>query len=116
MPACINRAASDFNFGEYDFTTSILGNNANGVPVLAAIEVATNAFCGTQSSSVFAACTNFETSNGMEISGLNAEEQSDISVNIKWSGAQTLGFWVEVFTYVDRMWVLRPNNYMDLIR
>ena len=52
----------------------------------------------------------------MEISGLNAEEQSDISVNIKWSGSQTLGFWVEVFTYVDRMWVLRPNNYVDLIR
>jgi len=114
VPAFINQASANFN--EYDYTNANVGNNLSGVPVNKVVENSTNAFSGTLGSSCFTCCTNFETSNGMEISGLNAEEQSDISVNIKWSAGQTLGFWVEVFTYVDRMWVLRPNNYMDLIR
>jgi len=103
-------------YAEYDYTGEQTGYNQWAIPVGLTIETATCAFSGTIPSSCFAACTNFETSNGMEISGLNAEEQSDISVNIKWSGPQNVGMNVEVFTYVDRMWVLRPNNYMDLIR
>lgn len=114
VPSAITVASNCFP--EFDYTNSICGTTAYGIPILQAIESNTCVLSGTQPSCCFAACTNFETSNGMEISGLNAEEQSDISVNIKWSGSQTLGFWVEVFTYVDRMWVLRPNNYMDLIR
>ena len=107
-------------FPEYDYTDTLIAYNVGGVPLLRQMEINdgshTSVFCGTMPSCAFAAATNFETSNGLEISGLNAEEQSDISVNIKWSASQTTGFLIEVFTYVDRMWVLRPNNYLDLIR
>lgn len=43
-----------------------------------------------------------ETSSGMEISGLNAEEQSDISLMVNWSGAQNpQGFILESFVFYD---------------
>ena len=65
--------------------------------------------------STFASAVNFETSNGIEISGLNAEEQSDISFNVSWTAAQSPDHQIEIFTYCDRMWVIKPNNYVDLI-
>jgi hypothetical protein len=65
---------------------------------------------------MYACAVSFETSNGIEISGLNAEEQSDIAFNVQWSQPQTVGFVIEAFVYVDRMWILRPNNYIDLIQ
>lgn len=115
VPAYTNLNPVKYN--EYDFSYTELGYQTDDVPNILQVESAGNGtFCGNLGSSCFAASINFETSNGMEISGLNAEEQSDISVNIIWSGTQTTGFLVEVFTYVDRMWVLRPNNYLDLIR
>jgi len=43
----------------------------------------------------------------MEISGLNAEEQSDISFNVSWTSPQNAGHQIEIFTYVDRMLVLK---------
>lgn len=72
----------------------------------------------SQGSTDFVIATSLETSTGMEISGLNAEEQSDISLMLNWSGAQaTAGtFNVEVYTYYDAMLILRENNVLELIQ
>jgi hypothetical protein len=111
-------------FSEYDYSLLCFGYNAFGIPNVVYAEntqiVVGDVFGGNNTgnmpSSMFCAAINFETSNGVEISGLNAEEQSDISFNVMWSANQSTGFSIECFTYVDVMWVLRPNNYLDLIQ
>jgi hypothetical protein len=64
---------------------------------------------------------DLETSNGIEISGLNAEEQSDISLIANWTlpqvtGASQLPSALEVYSYYDAMIVLRENNVLELIQ
>lgn len=75
-----------------------------------------NAFVGNIPSCCFAMAVDLETSNGVEISGLNAEEQNDISLIARYTAAQTSSFTFEVFTYVDAMIVLKPRNVLDLIQ
>lgn len=71
--------------------------------------------CGVNSC-CFAMAINLETSNGMEISGLNAEEQSDISIIMRWSAPQDPLMEYLVFTYYDAMLVLFENNVVQLIK
>ena len=59
---------------------------------------------------------NLETSNGLEISGLNAEEQSDISLIANYSSAQASTSIMEVYTFYDAMIILRENNVLELIQ
>lgn len=75
-----------------------------------------NAFCGNQGSSCFAMAIDLETSNGGEISGLNAEEQSDITLIARWNTAQSASFIYDIYTYIDSMIVLRENNVLELIQ
>ncbi len=103
-------------YPEYDYGFFQTGYTSQGNALVVRSESATSAFSGNLASSNFACAINFETSNGVEISGLNAEEQSDISFNPQWSAGQSVGFSIEAFTYVDVMWVLRPNNYLDLVQ
>jgi hypothetical protein len=65
---------------------------------------------------MFGMAIDLETSNGLEISGLNAEEQSDISLIARFSKAQSEGFIYDVFSYIDSMIVLRENNVLELIQ
>jgi len=75
-----------------------------GVPGSAAGSVA---FC-------FSTC--LESTSGMEISGLNAEEQSDISLNIKWSAnGGGSNFMIETYVFYDAMIVLRENNVITFL-
>lgn len=74
-----------------------------------------NPVSGTTGSSCFAMAINLETSNGVDISGLNAEEQSDISFMATWKNAQITAN-LEVYSYVDSMLVLRENNMIELIK
>ena len=71
-------------------------------------------------SQCFAAAISLETSNGIEISGLNAEEQSDISFLCTWAQNQTaLGTSptaLECYVYYDAMIVLEENNVVKLIQ
>ena len=69
-----------------------------------------NAFCGNQGSSCFAMAIDLETSNGGEISGLNAEEQSDITLIARWNVPQSSAMVYDIYTYIDSMIVLRENN------
>jgi len=77
---------------------------------------AVNSSSGNLGSCHFTQAIDLETSNGTEISGLNAEEQSDISLSLRYSQAQPTGYVYDVFTYVDVMFVLHENNVMELIQ
>ena len=109
---------------EYDYTMSIAAiTAATGVPRLAQYEITNvNSFCGSMSSGNFCMAINLEVSNGIEISGLNAEEQSDIALIAQWKSAQVLGGVnpgpsnLEVYSFYDAMIVLRENNVLELIQ
>lgn len=124
---------------ENDFDYSLLSfRPATGAPIVMKKSLATVAIAGDMGSQCFAIATDLETSNGLEISGLNAEEQSDISLLLRYSAAQgtlagvpsftfnptvastisgtSVGFIYEVFTYVDSMIVLKENNVLELIQ
>lgn len=101
---------------EFDHEQALLGFKANGTPVYKPISLASFSGSGDLASQCFAMATDLETSNGLEISGLNAEEQSDISLLVRFSAAQKAGFAYEVFTYIDSMVVLRENNVLELIQ
>ena len=107
----------------FDGMHALTGFDATGRPTTIAdkFEIATNSFLGGLPSACFSAAINLETSNGVEISGLNAEEQSDISLLMNWKKAQVTGETnqpsnIEVYTYYDAMIVLRENNVIELIQ
>jgi hypothetical protein len=52
----------------------------------------------------------------LEISGLNAEEQSDIAFLGNWARPQAATFVLEVYSYYDAMIILRENNVLELIQ
>lgn len=91
------------------------------------VKQAYNGYSTPTLSSIFCMSTCLESTSGREISGLNAEEQADISLLIKFntintgvnsaaSTTTTIPFNIEVFTYYDAMLVLRENNVLELIQ
>jgi hypothetical protein len=92
------------NFNKYDAAGVITGTAAPA------------GSSGNIGSQCFAAAVSLESSNGTEISGLNAEEQSDISFMATYSTAQAASFTMTVLSYVDKMMVLRENNAVELIQ
>jgi hypothetical protein len=66
----------------FDYREAIVGFSTNGHPLYKTLENASatagTAACGNAGSCVFAMATDLETSNGVEISGLNAEEQVSV--------------------------------------
>jgi hypothetical protein len=63
---------------------------------------------------IFAA--DLETSNGMEIAGVNSEEQSDINLSLAFNSAEApSGVQAVVFTCFDALMVIKQNNVVDLI-
>lgn len=116
---------------EYDYMTSLRLVGSDGVTTVNTVESKTNAFSGTLGSQCFAMAIDLETSNGVEISGLNAEEQSDIALIANWKSGQQSGLTttingnvitggvptaLEVYSYYDAMIVLRENNVLELIQ
>lgn len=128
-----NPGATDYTDGtvhdihpEFDYDHNHQGYKWTGSPIISykkrpgiAAGSTTSSFAAAESghlpSCQFAMAIDLETSNGLEISGLNAEEQSDISLIARYSGAQAEGFVYDVFTYIDAMIVLRENNVLELI-
>lgn len=101
---------------EFDYR-DIANRWDNGTISATQIEVGNRcSFAGNIGSSCFAMAIDLETSNGGEISGLNAEEQSDISLIARWNVPQANGFIFDVYTYIDSMIVLRENNVLELIQ
>lgn len=101
-----------------DFLDDFTGYNAAGEIVNATAQISSSSTNTGMSigSACFTASTNLETTNGTEISGLNAEEQSDISFLATYSAAQSSGCIMEVYTYYDAMIILRENNVLELIQ
>lgn len=114
--------------GELDYSADLYawndGLNTGCVPrahLASVIEIVNGGsgglgFAGSLPSSAFAMAINLETSNGLEISGLNAEEQSDISLIANYSSAQATTSIMEVYTFFDAMIILRENNVLELIQ
>jgi len=67
-------------------------------------------------STQFCAAIDLETSSGLEIAGLNAEEQSDIAFIAQYSANQATDNILEAYVYFDAMMVLRENNVLELIQ
>lgn len=115
----IPTATSGSVLPENDYNTNITGWT-NGCPVGHDVSLsgtsAGNSFSGTQGSCCYASAIDLETSSGVEISGLNAEEQSDIAFIANWSSFQAQGFSLEVYSYYDAMIILRENNVLELIQ
>lgn len=106
---------------EYDYRYNLGDYTTTGIPVFTTVESTTNAFSGTLGSAAFAMAIDLETSNGVEISGLNAEEQSDIALLCTYrlgqsTGSDDVASSIEVYTYYDAMIVLRENNVLELIQ
>jgi len=116
---------------EYDYMTSFRALSDVGVSTVTTVEQKVNSFCGDFGSQCFAMAIDLETSNGVEISGLNAEEQSDIALIANWKENQQTGVTttlngnviagdspssLEVYSYYDAMIVLRENNVLELIQ
>ena len=70
----------------------------------------------TVGSCQFVVACDFETSNGLEISGLNAEEVSDIGLTLRYAGTQDINNTIVVFTYFDELVILRENNVLNIIQ
>lgn len=85
------RPAYDYPYSEHDYSTSMICSSA-GVALMSGVTAFSNAaasagipkgssFAGNTGSANFAMAIDLETSNGVEISGLNAEEQVMIFIN-----------------------------------
>jgi hypothetical protein len=109
-------------YSETDYAISIVGYTTQGRPYAESTVIPgpgpadSNAFHGNLGSAAFAMAIDLETSNGVEISGLNAEEQSDISLVATYKEPQDASFVVEVYSYYDAMIILRENNVLELIQ
>lgn len=110
---------------ESDYCWTIAGFTGDGRPTYEVITtnstgdaatVDATCFSGNAGSCCFAMAIDLETSNGVEISGLNAEEQSDISLIATYAKGQNASFVIEVYSYYDAMIILRENNVMELIQ
>jgi len=83
--------------------------------IVTTTENSSSAIAGDYPSCAFAMAIDLETSQGLEISGLNAEEQSDITLIARYQGIQATGFIYDVFTFVDSMIVIKENNVMYIL-
>jgi hypothetical protein len=99
-----------------DFQTNIIGFTTLNVPITSVTLSEDLGIQGNLGSQCYTSSIDLETSNGVEISGLNAEEQSDIAFIARWSVAQSSSYVVNVYTYYDSMLILRENNVMELIQ
>lgn len=82
--------------------------------------MSTSGLGGTLGSSCFACAVGLETSNGLEISGLNSSQMSDIRFNAKWTTAQVTGVTnapaqLLGFVHYDAMLVLKASNVVNMI-
>lgn len=100
--------------GASDGKLTYAGTSPTGFPAGDAILGLPGDLASNNLSSVFCMATALETSNGRELSGLNAEEQSDINLMIKWEKAPPTGYEVIIYTLCDKVMVVKENNYVDI--
>lgn len=64
----------------------------------------------------FVVASDFEASDGTEVSGINGEEQNDIALTLNYSSAQDASASYLVFIYYDAMIILKEGNEVELIK
>lgn len=109
------------NEGDYEYY--ITNYDAQGRPTWSTAAALNAGPLGASSvgPACFAAAISLEATNGLEISGLNAEEQSDIQFIAHYAGTgtntgnQAAGYMMRIYTYFDKMMILRENNLVQLI-
>ncbi len=106
---------------EFDYTQQFTSFDANGTPTATTVTSTTNAFSSDLGPQCFVMALNLETTNGVEISGLNAEEQSDIGLIAQWTAQQVTGAdgvpsSLNVLVYVDALFLLKANNEGVLVK
>jgi hypothetical protein len=106
-------------YNELDYATDLLGFSTTGQPFYSKTAIPDddngNTFFGTMPSSAYCMAIDLETSNGLEVSGLNAEEQSDISLQISYLAPQHGSFILSTYVHFDAILMLSPNNVAALI-
>src|SRR6185436_14979477 len=97
-------------------------------PTRTATTTTTNGFSTDLGPQCFVMAMNLETTNGVEISGLNAEEQADIALMAQFKKQQVTGAThdtvfignvpssILVLTYVDALFLLKANNEGVLVK
>jgi hypothetical protein len=107
-------------YSELDYAVAFKGFDAHYAPnaqyIPSAHLTTGSSFMGGIGSQAFCMAIDLQTSNGVEIAGLNAEEQSDISLLIQWKNPQSNAFNIEVYSFYDAMIILRENNVMELVQ
>jgi len=101
--------------GEFDYKYTTTTLSLDNSPNLVEVNSGNNAFCGDLPSQQFGMAMSFETTNGLEISGLNSQEQNDISITAIYSAPQVTGFSstasaFNIFTFFDSLLVLKAFN------
>lgn len=133
LPAASSAAILGTTLNELDYATAQAGygavvaaggsaaipTGAFGAPYYV-LKTVTSATVGAPDSGIvgsacYVSAIDLETSNGVEISGLNAEEQSDIAFIANWAVNQA-NFNLEVYSFYDAMIILRENNVLELIQ
>lgn len=71
---------------------------------------------GQYGPSMFVMASSFETSDGSEISGINGEEQNDITVNAFWNITQAGVTELKSFIAYDAIMMIGANNLVELIK
>lgn len=66
--------------------------------------------------SAFIIASDFETSSGMEISGLNGEEQNDIALTIRYTSPQSTSCEYLTFIYYDSLLILREHGGVEIVK
>jgi hypothetical protein len=135
-----NVSNSNWNFQSCEYSQGIAGANVGWPTILGAADrrlgyarqytsptsglidttwlITTNLpeFNSGVDSSYFCFAIDLESSNGAEISGLNVEEQSDISLNIKWSGSIPTGVLeLAAYCHIDQALLIKDNNRVEHI-
>lgn len=64
----------------------------------------------------FVIATEFESTNGAEMSGVNAEELSDLALVLKGKDVFDASQYLNTFVYYDAMLIIRPNNVVELVQ
>ena len=105
-----------------DNTLNVSGFDKYGSPYVKSAYVGTvtatlqQFYAGNLPSANFVMATSFESSNGLEVSGMNGMEQNDISLMVSYGGAQDpTNFVIEVYAHYDAMLILKANNVASLI-
>lgn len=106
-------------YSELDFCNSITGYSATGSPIYTvgskATEAESKTVSGVTGSECFCVAINLDVNDGVDLAGLNAAEQSDISLMLNYAKPQNTAFVIEVYSYYDAMILLKENNVLELI-